>query len=90
MKDLITNYIEKLTKEEIMNFLNKNNINLNEQELDFTFNYIKNNYKTIINDIDSFNIDRFKDKFREEIHVKLTNLINEYKNKYGNLLKSIK
>ena len=47
-KELIINYINKLTRDDVINYLNKENIEYNSQELDLIFNTIKNDYETIL------------------------------------------
>ena len=48
MRILIEQYINRLEKQDVVSFGEKNGIILNEKELDTVFNHIKNNWKTII------------------------------------------
>jgi hypothetical protein len=43
-KLIILNYINKLKKEDIYNFSLKENIELNDNELDIIYDYIKNDF----------------------------------------------
>ena len=47
-EDIIKKYIDKITISDINSFANKNNINLNNNELNIIYKYIKNDWKTII------------------------------------------
>lgn len=80
MINLITNYINKLTKEDIINFAKKNNLNPSEKEIDFVYTFIKSNYKSVINNPSSLDITPYKNNFTEENYLFLNNLINKYKN----------
>ena len=86
MYSLIENYIKKLTKEDITKFALKNNIIFNEEELDFTYNFIKKNYQIILNNPKLFNIDRYKDNYTKENFSKITKVYQEYLIKYSNYL----
>ncbi len=80
MINLISNYIEKLTKEDIINFANKNNLKTTPKEIDFVYTFIKNNYKSVLNNPKSFDIKPYKNNFSEENYNFLSNLINKYQN----------
>lgn len=80
MINLITTYIEKLTKEDIVNFANKNNLKTTNKEIDFVYSFIKTNYKSVLNNPKSFDIAPYKNNFSEENYIFLNNLINKYKN----------
>ncbi|MBR1417293.1 MAG: DUF2624 family protein [Bacilli bacterium] len=83
IKNLIKNYISNLSLNDIKNISLQNNINLSSNELDFIYNFIKNNYNNIIDNPSNFNLINYKDKFSNENYLKLDNLINEYKLKYN-------
>jgi len=68
---------------DINNFAINNNIYLSKKELDFIYNYIKDNYMLLIDNPNSFNISNYKDIFNEDNYVKINNLINIYKKKYN-------
>lgn len=86
MKHLIEKYIDNLSIGDINLFLNKNNINLNRQELEFTYNYIKKNWNQILSDPNSFNFENYKNVYTSINYNKLSNLINEYRAKYSKYL----
>lgn len=78
--NIIDIYINNLKKEDIINFANKKDIRLSNKELDFTYNFIKNNYKEIMKDKYKYNLKDYKDKFSNENYNKIDKLIKEYIN----------
>ena len=46
---IIKSYIKQITKDDIKMYAKKNNINLDNNELDLIYNNIKNNYDEILN-----------------------------------------
>ena len=86
MFNIIERYINKMTKEDINNFAKSKNINLSIQELDFTYDFVKKNYKNFFQNPKVFNIDRYKDHYTEENFSKITKVYQEYMQKYANYL----
>lgn len=86
MYKLIENYIINMTKEDINNFAIKNDIILNNIELDFIYKYIKNNYQYLLNDPDSFNIDSYEKYFQKDNFIKIKKVFIEYFSKYRKFL----
>ncbi len=86
MYNIIERYMEKLTKEQVSTFALKNNIFLSEEELDFTYLFVKKNWATIIANPNSLNLDRYKDKFTAENLGKIKKLFKEYSIRYKNFL----
>lgn len=86
MFNIIERYMEKLTKEDVHNFAIKNNVYLSEEELNFTYNFVKKNWKTLLSNPNLLNLERYKDKFSEENYQKINNLIKEYLNRYKSFL----
>ena len=68
---------------DLNNLAIKNNIYLNNNELNNAYKLIKDNYLNIIDNPSNFNIDNYKDKFTNENYLKINNLIKEYKEKYN-------
>lgn len=83
---LIERYMDKLNINDVNNYLLNNNISLNNEELEFSYNFIKKNWKSIISNISSFNISKYKEKFSEENYIKLQLLLKESILKYQNYL----
>lgn len=75
---MIIKYIKNLDKDVVKEYLDNNNIKLNEEEFDFLFNIVKEKY----NDIFEENIYLFKlirDTINEDAYNKLIKLFNQYK-----------
>lgn len=81
----IKRYIDKLTIQDIKNFANSNNINLNDDQLYYIFNLIKNDWKQILNS-DTYALNKLKEKFDDKNYNKIEKLYYEYKKKYQNYL----
>ena len=79
MLEMMEQYIINITKNDINNFALKNNINLNNNELDFIYNFIKNHYKEVLSNPNNFSLARYKNNFSNENFVKINGLINRYK-----------
>ena len=83
---LIKSYINKLTIQDINNIANKNNINLNDYELNFIYNQIKNNYNDLLYG-DSTNIfNELKNNVSSDNYYKIMELYTKYKQRYQSLL----
>lgn len=79
MYKLIEHYINKLTKEDIIDFSIKNDIILNNNELIYLYKIIKEKYKILLNgDTSIFN--EIKDNININAYNKIIELYNKYKN----------
>lgn len=78
MINMIESYINKLTKHDVNSFAIKNNINLTSSELDFTYTFIKNNYKEVLNNKNNFNFNKYRSNFSEDSFNKIKILIDKY------------
>ena len=83
MINIIANYIDNMKIDDIKEFLENNNIYLNNNELEFTYNFVIKNWKNFIINPNSFNFSNYKDKYSNDNYIKLNNLINTYRNKYN-------
>ena len=79
MLNLVEPYIKKLNKNDINDFALKNNIKLNNNELDFAYNFIKTRYKEVLSNPNNFSLTKYKNNFSNENFVKINGLINRYK-----------
>lgn len=86
MFNLISRYMNKITKEDINNFALNKNIYLNDEELSFTYEFIKKNWNQILSNPNMLNLDRYKNKYSEENFNKIKILFNEYYSKYHKYL----
>ena len=79
MINLIEPYIRNISKDDITTFALKNNINLNSNELDFIYNFIKTKYKDILANPNNFNLVKYKQNFSNENFIKINAIFNRYK-----------
>ena len=82
MYSLIERYMNKITKEDVNSFALKKNIFLSEDELTFTYDFIKKNWDKILSNPNVLNLNRYKDKYSEENFIKISGLFKEYYSKY--------
>lgn len=83
MRNIIERYIMRMTKEDINNFAINKDINLSEEELEFTYNYLKKNYKDILSNPRLFDLNRYQNMYSKENFSKITKVYQEYFNKYS-------
>ena len=78
MNYIIEKYINNLKKEDILNYANKNNISLTNKETIFIYDYIKTNYKNILNDPNLLDLNLIKSNTSDNTYNFILKLINEY------------
>ena len=77
--DLIKNYIKKLNKEDISNYLKKEHIEFCEKEVNLIYKTIKENYENLENiDFNSY-IQKYKEFLNKNLYNKIIEKYNEYK-----------
>ena len=86
MDNIIERYIMRMTPSDINNFALSKNITLSEEELSFTYEFIKKNYQTMLKNPKLFNLERYKSHFTEDNFAKITKVYQEYFNKYSRYL----
>ena len=79
MINIVESYIQNISKEDINNFALKNNINLNNNELEFIYNFIKTRYKDVLSNPNNFNLVKYKQNFSNENFIKINAIVNRYK-----------
>lgn len=82
MFNLIDRYMSRLEKEDVQNFAIKNNVSLNEEELNFTYDFVKKNWRIILSNPNTFQFEKYRNQFTEENFAKINYLIKEYIKKY--------
>jgi len=85
MKSLIKNYIDLLTIDKLKEFSLKNDINLNDNELNYLLNLVQNNFEDILKD-DTKYLDDVKNNINNSEYEKVKELYLYYKNKYKGYL----
>lgn len=85
MFNIIEAYIKKLNKNDIRNFSSSKGANLSDEEIDFTYNFIIKNWQEIIKNPSIFDIDRYKNHYKEENFIKIKQVFNEYLHKFNSI-----
>lgn len=85
IEKFIINYIEKIKKEDIIDFGLKYNINLNNTETDFIYENIKKNWRELVYGNPTTIFNELK-KISPSNYQKIEELYIEFKNKYQNYL----
>ena len=62
---LIREYVNRLRKEDVNNYALKQNIVLDNSEIDFIYSYIKNNYRKILSRDISLSLEEVKPKLKD-------------------------
>ena len=78
---IIKKYIDKLTKQDIINYTYKQNIELSPNEIDIIYYYIKNKYNEFLNGNDQNILIELKQKVSPKTYHILKDYYNTYKNK---------
>ncbi len=78
-KQLLISFINKLTKQDIVNYLSKECIPASNEEIDLIYKIIKNDYNEILEtDFNSY-ISNYKLTFNKSLYEKIIEKYNEYK-----------
>ena len=78
-KQILEMYINKLTKQDIVNYLSKECIPASNEEVDLIYKAIKNDYNEILeSDFNSY-ISNYKLTFNKSLYEKIIEKYNEYK-----------
>ena len=83
---LIERYINNMSIHDLNNLAISKGLGLSKDELDFSYNYIKKNWKNVLSNYNSFDLDKYKDKFSEENFMKINKLYKDLLFKYGRYL----
>ena len=86
MYNIIELYINKLSKSDVYTFAISKQVYLSNEELDFTYEFIKKNWKDVIKNPNLFDIDRYKNKYTPENFKKVKQIFQEYFQKFRNYL----
>lgn len=78
-KQILEMYINKLTKQDIVNYLSKECVPASNEEIDLIYKAIKNDYNEILeSDFNSY-ISNYKLTFNKALYEKIIEKYNEYK-----------
>lgn len=79
-KDMIKNYASNIERKDIVDFANKEGVNINEAELNTIYNMIKNDQEQILTGDFYQYIKRYKNSFNEGLYSKIIEKYEKYKN----------
>ncbi len=77
-KQILINYIQKITKEDIQKYISKENIQHTKEVIDLIYESIKNDYNEILNNFQNY-IQKVKDKLNQNLYNKIIEKYNQYK-----------
>lgn len=86
MLKIIEKYINNLKIEDLNNMCVKNNLYLSNDELKFSYNFIKKNWKTYLNNPNSLILDKYKSHYSDDNFIKIKQLYTFYFKKYSHFL----
>ena len=78
---LVSEYVKRLNKNDILKFAYNQGINLEEEELDIIYNHVKNDYKTFIYGNPRPILDKLKQEVKPITYNKIENLYQQFKDK---------
>ena len=86
MYNIIERYMSMMSIEDVSNLATKKGVNLSNQELEFTYNFIKKNWQDYFKNPKVFDIDRYKNNYTPENFVKIKKIFQEYYQKFNPFL----
>lgn len=87
MYNLVEGIVNKLSLNDIFNFASKNSVNLSLDESKFILRFLKNNWYSLLKNQNIEVIDNYKNNFSPENFVKIKELVEYYKARYGKLFR---
>jgi len=86
MFNIVDKYMQRLSITDVDNFAKNKNIILTPEELNFTYSFVKKNYKEMLQNPKLFNIDRYQNQYSPETFIKIKKVFTEYFSKYQRFL----
>ena len=86
MYNMIDKYMQNITKDDVDKFAKSKNVFLDNDELTFTYDFVKKNYKEMLKNPSLFKIDRYKNKYKGNNFEKIKKVYIEYFSKYQRFL----
>lgn len=87
MFNIIGAYINKLTKDDVNKFAISKGATLSNEELEFTYSFIKKNWKDILKNPSIFDIERYSKYYSNDNFIKIKQVFNGYFQKFSSYLK---
>lgn len=76
---LLKNYVSKLTKENIINYIKKENINASDNDINIIYEYIKKYFMIFYKGDPTYLFNELKDKLSKTAYEKAQELYKKYK-----------
>lgn len=86
MFNLVERFMNNLSREQVNDFALKKGAYFNEEELNFTYDFIKKNWRSVISNPNLLNLDRYQNIYTPENFGKIKQVFNEYSQKYQKFL----
>lgn len=86
MFNIVERYMNNLKIEDVDKFAKSKNVNLSNEELTFTYEFVKKNYREILKNPKLFDLDRYQNKYSKENFGKIKKVFIEYFSKYQRFL----
>lgn len=86
MFNLVERFMNNLSREQVNDFALKKAAHFNEEELNFTYDFIKKNWRSVISNPNLLNLDRYQNIYTPENFGKIKQVFNEYSQKYQKFL----
>ena len=86
IEKLIGEYVNRMTLNDVKNFAKENSINLKNKEAELIFQYIKNDWHTLVYGNPRPILDEIKNKMDLDTYHKAEKLYIHFKEKYQNYL----
>ena len=86
MRNMIKRFMNNMTINDVNNFAISKDVHLEENELIFTYEFIKKNWESILENPQLFNIDRYKNHYQGNNFEKIKKVYIEYFSKYQRFL----
>lgn len=78
-KQLLKNYIDKLKKEDIIKYIDNNNYQVSDKEINIIYFYIKNYWQELFDNDDEI-WKKLKNDISDKTYIEIIKLYNKYKN----------
>jgi len=86
MNEIIKAFIEKLKKEDVNGFAINNEVYLSEDELNFTYLFVKEHGSELVKNPEMLDLSKYKNYYSEENFLKIERLLKKYLLKFQNYL----
>lgn len=86
MFNLIERFMNNVTKNQINDFALSKDVHFNEEELNFTYDFVKKNWRSILSNPTLLNLERYQTQYSPDNFKKIKQVFLEYSQKYQKFL----